>query len=149
VALYIPLHRSILQYEDSGITRTRAAVAQPLLWGIRTTELRKSYLESVMADARATEGSYIFAGQVRHIFDYLAHQDGTYSASFWSDVDDDEYVRDTQRYLVESRVETVFLVPGYPERLKFCANKLEGMLARSGYALRKEMPAYRIYQRGH
>jgi len=150
VLLYLPVQRMRFQYEDRGILRTQAKVEHPALWGIRTTAARKVYLESVMSDLKALRGPYIFVGRMRHMFDFLSRQDGVYSEKFWSYLDDDDYVADTQRHLSEKRIQTVFLVPDYPdypEQIKFGENKLEAMLIRQGYVLSKDAATYRSYQR--
>jgi hypothetical protein len=133
------VQRLKMQYEDRSIIRLR---------GIYTSPGRKAFVESVLKEASASKGSFILVGKVRFLFDYLLGQSGDYSSLFWSNLNNKAYVADVERYMDKKQVDTVFVVPEYPECLVPSAdNILETMLLKRRYACTKSAETYRVYTR--
>lgn len=142
------VQRLKMQYEDRSIIRLSATIDHPCLRGIYTSPGRKEFVESVLKQASSNKDSVIFVGKVRFLFDYLLNQPGDYSALFWSNLNNKEYVADVKSYITQNQVHTIFVVPEYPEStIPSPENALEEMLLQKNYVCSKMDGPYRIYSR--
>lgn len=144
--IYLPFQRLNAHYEDSGSLETQAQVSHPALWGIRTTNARKAYLEDVLLNVASSSDSFIFFGRTRYIFDYLLGQSAPVLHSYSGTLDDESYIAKSKIYLEVHSIKRIFIVPDYPETKTFGQTSLERMLITIGYELDAEEENFRVYR---
>ena len=144
--LCIPAQRLMAQYEEAPIQRTTVQINHPRLKGIFTTPSRKRLVEDIVADAQGRDNPILFAGKLRHVFEYLDDGRRDYSLSFWSDLDDPAYVQELRAEIRNRSAASVYVVPSY-ETMPMAStnNLLESMLGSNGYVLGRSAPLFRRY----
>jgi len=104
-------------YEDGKMHQLIAKPKNKLLSPVRTTELRKTYLDKIDEEVKkltSEDVSIYFYGKKSHLFTFLYPQAYSEAADFRQPLDDPKSIAEIRNKLIHTNKAAIFIVNSYP-----------------------------------